>query len=396
MAEVFEYELRGKDTSFGNTVKNAVKVVGELKSAGAQVLASFTGGLLGGGIAQSVLSTVDMIRTTIREAKELAAQAERLDINRRDYRGVVNLEQALQLPSGSIGSATEALRKSIADAIKGDAPSGNLFKTLGLDPSEMVKISDPLKQLQELLDAMARTPISDASRFAFSRLAGNASGALEPYAIGGSERLNFSSLIGVMSGLQTGQVSRFLDKNIGLTFSETGSPSLANLRKGVGGYNTFEQLNDADYRAKFRANLTPFSDVGMQNAERLRVMQESVQELRDRNNRANLSAEKQLLDITEKRLKKQREAESETDPKRKVQLEMDIEQLRAQGIAVKAGMTRSGIPGISRDMDQMARAGFFRGGAPDIATDTMRKQLAEMQRIAALLKTLPAGIAREM
>lgn len=369
MAEVFEYELRGKDTSFGNTVKNAVKVVGELKSAGAQVLSSFTGGLIGGGIAQSLVSAVGLVRDLIREARDLANQADKLDITRRNLKGAQRIGEALDIGE-AIPQGIEAAKQARSDLRKNETEAVKAFERLGITLAEINQLS-PDKVFARVADAFKGVEPTDERRYAAQVILGKqVADALVPYFVGGQ-----SSELRAQMGM---------DPQLRLNFGNL--PGLG--REAMA-------FKDPEVRKRYRADLEPLSTFGLDAEEKVRRMNESVQELRDRNNRANLSAEKQLLDITEKRLKKQREAESETDPKRKVQLEMDIEQLRAQGIAVKAGMTRSGIPGISRDMDQMARAGFFRGGAPDIATDTMRKQLAEMQRIAALLKTLPAGIARE-
>lgn len=368
MAEVFEYELRGKDTSFGNTVKNAVKAVGELKSAGAQVLSSFTGGLIGGGIAQSVVAAVGLIRETIREAKELANQADKLDISRRNLKGAKRIGEALDVGE-AIPAGVEAARQARSEFKKSETEAVKAFERLGITLKEIEKLS-PDKLFARVADSFKGVEPTDERRFAAQTILGKeVADALVPYFVGGERsrvRANFG-----------------MDPQMRLNFNNL--PGLG--REAMA-------FRDPEVRKRYRADLEPLSTFGLDNDEKVRRLNDAAAEMEARNARALLSTEKQRLAITEQRLKVQREMEMEPNLARKAKLRGDIAQLVAESNALSAADITTGMKPISRDMDQMARAGFFRGGAPDIATDTMRKQLIEMQRVVELLRQQPAAIAR--
>lgn len=370
MAEVFEYELRGKDTSFGNTVKNAVKVVGELKSAGAQVLSSFTGGLIGGGIAQSLVSAVGLVRDLIREARDLANQADKLDITRRNLKGAQRIGEALDIGE-AIPQGIEAAKQARSDLRKNETEAVKAFERLGITLAEINQLS-PDKVFARVADAFKGVEPTDERRYAAQVILGKqVADALVPYFVGG-QRSELRAQMG-------------MDPQLRLNFGNL--PGLG--REAM-------LFKDPEVRKRYRADLEPLSTFGLDAEEKVRRLNEAAAEQEARNARMLLTTDKQRLAIVEQRLKLQRAMESETDLIRKARQRFDLAQLIAEENVFKANDIKLGMKPISRDMDQMARAGFFRGGAPDIATDTMRKQLAEMQRIAALLKTLPAGIAREM
>lgn len=357
MAEVFEYELRGKDTSFGNTVKNAVKAVGELKSAGAQVLSSFTGGLIGGGIAQSVLSAVSLVRDVIREYYALLDRADKLDIKARVLKQLERTEQTLGIDKGTIGTAIESGRQSRSDALAGSPESNRAFARLGLSPKELEGLT-PDQLFAAIGKAFNAAGATRENRFALSQLIGApGENALAPYLAGGMD------------------FNRAKNAPAGTGFM-------------------VDRLYAAMNKGQFKADLEPLSTFGLDNEEKARRLNEAAAEQEARNARALLSTEQKRLAITEQRLKLQRAMESEPDPARKARMRGDVAQLVAESNALSAADIKTGMKPISRDMDQMARAGFFRGGAPDIATDTMRKQLIEMQRVVELLRQQPAAIAR--
>lgn len=359
MAEVFEYELRGKDTSFGNTVKNAVKAVGELKSAGAQVLASFTGGLLGGGIAQSVVSAVGLIRDTIRETNDLLDRADKLDVKARVLKQLERTEQTLGLDRGTVAGALESARQARSDFQAGDPAAARAFGRLGLSGSQIEGLT-PDQLLLTIGKAFREAGANRENRFALSQIIGSqGENSLAPFFAGGLD--------------------------LGLA---------KNAPQGTGWI--VDRLYAAMNKGRFKAEMEPLSTFGLENEERARRLNEAAAELEARNARALLSTEERRLKITEQRLKLQREMESEIDPVRRAQRRADIAQLVAEANSLAAADIKSGMKPISRDMDQIARAGFFRGGAPDIATETMRKQLVQLERISALLKSLPPEIARTL
>ncbi len=367
MAEVFEYELRGKDTSFGNTVKNAVKAVGELKSAGAQVLSSFTGGLIGGGIAQSVVAAVGLIRDTIREAKELANQADKLDISRRNLKGAKRIGEALDI-GDAIPAGIEAARKARADFMQNETEAVKAFNRLGISLKEIQSLS-PDKLFSRVADSFKGVEATRDRRFAAQTILGKeVADALVPYFVGG-ERSEARASFG-------------MDPQMRLNFGNL---------PGIG--REAMAFRDPEVRKRYRADLEPLSTFGLDNEEKIRRFNDTAAEMRARNSRALLSDEKQLLAITEQRMKLQRAAESERDPLKKAKMDIDIEQLYGEGNAIKAQYIKAGMKPISRDMDQMARAGFFRGFAPDPAGKTAQEQLAELRKHTAALNALPAQMA---
>lgn len=389
MAEVFEYELRGKDTSFGNTVKNAVKVVGELKSAGAQVLASFTGGLLGGGVAQSVLSTVNLIRDVIREARQLQVNAERLSVTQREARGFANVETALDLSQGTFGNVAGAVENAVQEALQGNAEMTRQFGALGLNPKELDGLSK-VEQMFRVLEAFRGAGAGPEQRFAIRQVAGASVEGVEPYALGGTRSLDLRQTVADLGRLQQNEMLRWLEGNSAIAASISPENQAA--------FQTFQGLRNVDARQSLRANLGGFSDFGLNRGRRLARADESLAANVRELERANLAPEQQLNQILQERAKLYKDIRESKDPERQRQLiglELGLAMKQQQLEQASAGKA-VGLKGISRDMDQMARAGFFRGGAPDIATDTMRKQLAEMQRIAAILKTLPPEIARQL
>ena len=388
MAEVFEYELRGKDTSFGNTVKNAVKVVGELKSAGAQVLASFTGGLIGGGIAQSVLSTVNLIRDVIREARQLMVNAERLSVSRQQALGFANLETALDLPKDTFGNVAGAVENAVQEALQGNAEMGRQFGALGLDARQLEGLSK-VEQMFRVLGAFRLAGSGPEQRFAARAIMGSGAEALEPYALGGSKQLDFQKTIEELSRLNQNALLRGL-------FGTTSYDPYTHMA-----YDRFKQLRDVEGRQSLRADLGGFSEFGLNRGRQLAKISEGLAGQARDVERASLTPEKQLNEVIRERAELFERIRQARDPEmlnkligRELSLAMQQAQLEQQSGGPATSVL--GFKGISRDMDQMARAGFFRGGAPDIATDTMRKQLAEMQRIAAILKTLPPEIARQL
>lgn len=389
MAEVFEYELRGKDTSFGNTVKNAAKAVGELKSAGAQVLASFTGGLLGGGIAQSVLSTVNLIRDVIREARQLQVNAERLGISKKEARGFANLETALDLGQGTFGNIAGAVENAVQEALQGNAEMGRQFGALGLQAQDLEGLSK-VEQMFRVMEAYRASGSGPEQRFAFRQLVGSGAEAIEPYALGGKQSLDLRNLVEELSRLQTNETLRWLEGNSAIAASISPENQAA--------YQMFRQLRSVDDRQAFRADLGGFSSFGLDRGRRLSRVDENLAAQVRQLDRQSLSAEEQLNSIIRERARLYKDIREAKDPEKQRQLigqelnlAMQEEQLRQ-----RAGGAGLAVKGISRDMDQIARAGFFRGGTPDIATETMRKQLVQLERISALLKSLPPEIARTL
>lgn len=389
MAEVFEYELRGKDTSFGNTVKNAVKVVGELKSAGAQVLSSFTGGLIGGGIAQSVLSTVNLIRDVIREARQLQVNAEKFGVSQRQQRGFANLETALDFSAGTFGTVASTVENAVQEALQGNAEMTRQFGALGLKPKELEGLSK-VEQMFRVLESFRVAGGGAEQRFALRQVLGSGAEALEPYALGGRSQLDFRQAVDELARLQQNETLRWLEGN---------SAIAASIRpENQAAFQMFRGLRDVNERQAFRGELPGYSDFGLNRGRRLARADENLAANVRELERANLAPEQQLNQILQERARLYQAIREAKDPELQRQLigqELGLAMKQQQLEQASVGKA-VGLKGISRDMDQMARAGFFRGGAPDIATDTMRKQLAEMQRIAALLKTLPAGIAREI
>jgi hypothetical protein len=359
MAEVFEYELRGKDTSFGTTLKNAVKAVGELKSAGAQVLASFTGGLLGGGIALSVVSAVGLIREMMREANALLDRADKLDVKARVLKQFERTEQTLGLGQGTVAGALESARKARADFEAGDPTAAQAFGRLGLSGQQIQGLT-PDQLLLAIGNAFREMGATRENRFALSRIIGEeGENALAPFLAG---------------GLDLGTAK--------------------NAPQGTGWI--VDRLYAAMNKARFKAEMEPLSTFGLENAERIRRMNESAAEMEARNARALLTADQQRLAITEQRLKLQRQMESEGDPLRRARLRADIAQLTGESLAISAREIRGGMKPVANDLDQLGRAGFFRGAAPDVSTELMRKQLVEMTKILETLRQQPAAIAREL
>lgn len=386
MAEVFEYELRGKDTSFGNTVKNAVKAVGELKSAGAQVLSSFTGGLLGGGIAQSVLSTVTLIRDVIREARQLQVNAERLSVSRNEARGFANLETALDLPAGTMGNVAGAVENAVQEALQGNAQMGRQFGAIGLDPRSLEGVSK-VEQMFRVLDAFRAAGAGPEQRYALRQLTGSGAESLEPYALGGARQMDWRSTVAELSRLQQSEFIRFFQGNTSYDPNTRGA------------YDTYKQLRDVEGRRGIRGDLGGFSEFGMNRGRQLSRMDESLAATLREVERANLGPEEQLNAIIKERAELYERIRAARSPETQRQLiaqELSLAMKQQQLEMKKDPAGPVAFKGISRDMDQMARAGFFRGGAPDIATDTMRKQLIEMQRVVELLRQQPGAIARAL
>lgn len=389
MAEVFEYELRGKDTSFGNTVKNAVKAVGELKSAGAQVLASFTGGLLGGGIAQSVLSTVNLIRDVIREARQLQVNAERFSISKNEARGFANLETALDLPKNTFGNIAGAVENAVQEALQGNAEMAKQFGAVGLDARELEGLSK-VDQMFRVLAAFRSAGAGPEQRYALRQLFGGGAEAVEPYAVGGSRQIDWQTVVAEMARLSQNDIVRFIQGNA--------SYDLYTHRA----YGLFKDLRDVEGRSSMRGELAGYSEFGLNRGQRLSRIDESLAAEVRQLERQKLPLEEQLNRIIQERavLMERILKASNPDNQRQligqeINLAMQEEQIRQRmaGAASGSGMA---VTGISRNMDQLARAGFFRGGAPDIATETMRKQLMQLERISALLKSLPPEIARTL
>lgn len=387
MAEVLEYEMRGKDTSFGSTVKDAVAAVNQLKGAGAAVLSSFTGGLIGGGISQSIIAAVSLIRDLIREARQLAVEAERLGRSVPTTRGVKNLETALNLPAGTIPSAAGAVENAVQEALQGSSSMKRQFEVLGLTPKALNGV-DKLEQLFRVLEAFGTAGAGPEQRFAARQIIGGGTDALEPYAIGGKSRLNFRDTVAQLRLLSDNATLRSLEGNSAYVAAISPETRAA--------FQQFQSLRDVKGRQGLRAELPGYSAFGLENAERVRRMNESAAEMEARNARSLLTADQQRLAITEQRLKLQRQMESETDPLRRAQLRGDIAQLAGESLAISAREIRSGMKPVSNDMDQLGRAGFFRGAAPDVSTELMRKQLTEMTKILETLRHQPAAIAREL
>lgn len=185
--QVFEVEFRGKDTNFAATAREATKAIGELKGVGTSLIATFSGGLVGGGIAQTLFAAADRLIDVIREGKKLAEFADQLNVDKGSAQGVRNLENAAGIP---VSSAIQSIRRSVADASAGDATSKEAFSRLGLDPGRLADL-DNIGKLYRVVDVLEKFdpegPKAGEQMDAASKILGGRSNAeaLIPYMRGG-------------------------------------------------------------------------------------------------------------------------------------------------------------------------------------------------------------------
>jgi hypothetical protein len=348
--QVYEVEFRGKDSTFAATAREATKALGELKTVSTHLISSFTGGVLGGGIADGVLKIVEQIREVIADARSLAIEAQKADLRPDTLRGMRMVSDKLTGDPRSLETATEATRQAVAEALKGRPEANRNFAAIGINPNSLAGLS-PEEMLYRLFAATGRGPATDERRYAFRSIAGASSGDLEPYAFGGESRIGLQRM--VEAGAQFSSSKLFRDAQI------TGSQIGVNFG-GAGLQNAFNeiaQISGVAGRAKFRANLDPFSAFGLENTDaaarsKLANDEETAKQARER-----LSIEQQITEATKRRASLETQQNAATDPVvrerlrgRVLGINAEIKGLEDQQIAAWA--KRTALPGVT----------FFAGG----------------------------------
>lgn len=366
-----EIHLKARDDGFGSAVRRAKAEVSELKGASDSVIASLSGGLIGGGIAGTVLAVVEKIVGLVRETSNLIDKAKSLGLSPSEALGSATASRFAGRSADATIAAMEAAQQAKADVEGGEPRAKLAFENIGLDFGK-VAATEFSEIFFRALDQYKGKTITPGLQFAAERIFGPGASAVLPFAVkSGSQTFRGDSFESSPLGYWTGLL-------LGGTFSKIatiingGNPQTAAL----------DPVSTFPYeRGRQAGNL----------AEQTRIRQIELA-------RSRLPVEQQLNDIIAERLELQRKIEELADGTlEKEQLRSRVQDLREK----ENGINSKGISGvrfaenqsspIQRTLSDLYRAGIFTGGAP-LALDMQRQLLDEARRHTASLSNIEKEI----
>lgn len=354
--------ITGDASQLGVESKKAVDAFNSIKASAMSMLAGFTGGLIGGGIAGSIQAVVGIVSDKIREARELIQQADKLDITAGTLRGVRKAERALDL-GGSIVAAIEALRQARADAGRGEPNAVSAFSRLGVSLEEIDRLA-PDKLFARIADVFKGQNAPLDRRQALAQLIGkSAADDLTPYFAGGGDsdiRRRFG-----------------LDPQLRLNFGDLGSVS--------------RLLRDPENRKRYRMEMEPLSMYGVGDEEKATRLARENDQRALAVRRSMLSIEEQIAAVTQQRTELERAAAQETNSVKREQIRADMIGLDAELVRLQQqGATRTPpkLQGFDRQqIDEFAQRGLFIGGAPRVQV-VAEQQLDQLRQAVTEIRNL--------
>jgi hypothetical protein len=394
-----EYRLKitGDARELGRSTKEAAASMNSLKQEALGLGAALTGGIIGGGVAGVISSVIGKVTDMLREARQLARDAERLDISRGAARGMRNLESLLALEPGTFGSATSSVRQQVQEAAAGSPEAIKAIESFGLRLESLSRLS-PDQQLSAVLRAAGgMNRMNDAQRAQFRTLVGSGGADLEAYV----SRVDMSNLE-AFSSAQTEALSNIAELVRGVSAVPTGYRLLSRMMGPVGDvpFQAAEAL-DARERARrdgLKEQYEPLAQYGVGSENRAAKLDEELRQRVLSLSRQQLTIEERIKAVTEERDSVLRRAAAETNVERRRRLELRAVDYEAEllqlGAVPQSQPTASGES--ATPSDQFTRVGRYLFGAGAGSVDVGRQSLQALKDVKTILEKAPSEIGRSV
>lgn len=354
-------KLTGDSTQLGQESKKAVASLNEVKGAAQGLLASFTGGVLGGGVAGAVSAIVQAVAGQIVAARQLLRDARSADLDKRFLSGARFFGARINAPENTVESAIANARQARSDAGAGDLDAIENFKRLGISLKEIEDLA-PDKLFFRIGDAFAQLGLNKQTLAGGAAILGlQQTQALAPYLAGGAsgsseDRLNLEKLF-------RGDFSNWFMQGSGI------------YRGGI------EDMLAGD---RYKRNIEPITTVGIGDEERAERIRKEAANSVEATLRSQLSIEEQLLKIAEKRAELGKQIDAESNSVKRAKFLTEDASLFAQEVALAKESSRApkaaALPGFKPEVDEFAQRGVFIGGQQRVPS-ILEKSLVELQAI---------------
>jgi hypothetical protein len=395
-----EYHLRitGDSRDLGEATKRAATNLNAVKQEALGLASALSGGLIGGGVVGVVTTLVGKVTEMIRDARLLAKESERLDISRNSVRGMRNVESALALEPGTLGSATSSVRQQVQEALAGSPEAIKAINDFGLRLESLSRLS-PDQQLSAVLSAaggMGR--MNDSQRASLRTLAGPGAADLEGY-VG---KFNFKDFAGYSSEA-FGALSSFQEMVRGVSAIPSGYRSLSRAMGPAGDslFQAAQALDERDRakREQLKEQYEPLAQFGIGSENRATKLEEELRQRVLALSRQQLSVDERITAAQTERDKILQRAASETNVERRRRLQLrateyESEILQLQGLQPKT--SASGATPAAIASDSFTRVGRYFLGAGDPSVNIGRESLQTLRSLKTLLEKLPAETGREV
>lgn len=369
----FQVKFSAKDDgTFGSTIR---KVKRDLADVATQVGSNITGGIIGGGAVNAVMTILDKTLAMIQETAKLATMARGLNMSADRARGIAANATLMGVSKDSVFSGINTLDQRRADALAGDEAAIESFKKLGL-------------ALQDIRDLNPEG--------LFYRVGNRLEGVFTA-----EKKMASENLFGAASA----ELSPIFAKNGGDQFRPNRRQMMLNGWTGWAGAN-LPWVTDWVVGVRGR-NGNPYSDgldtVSTVTIEREKTASKLAIQNRDRSIdivRSQLSLEQQLTSALAERLKIERDIASVRDPVRRERmvarlLDLDSTIIGARN-AQAGALSAPSSAAWARNLDDLSRAGIFTGGSPSLFIDLAKQQLIEAKKHTDLLRSTPEDLAKRI
>lgn len=350
MSKSLEVTITGKD-DLTEKARAAQKSLNELRRETDAIVSGFTGGLIGGGLASTVLAAANVVRGVLKEAQQLVNEARRLGVDTLD----LGRAKLLGLATGEEGIASASIvsaRQARAEALAGDPTFTKAFRDLGMTIESIQKLN-PLELQKAVIEAFRQGPRQRDQREALRDIFGDQAGSsMESLAAGGF----FSG--GRLEQTLKGIASWLSQSPVGLV----SLPLIPGKSLGA---------RAADLLAGFREPMEPLSQFGRGDEERLKMMREINAQRSAEIARSQLSTEEQINKAVEERARIQKLIDSEVNPVARERLIM-----RQLGVEAE-------IAALQRQSENDLPAGQAASMAIRRASDPLRSVGFDLSRISS-------------
>lgn len=356
-------KITGDASQLGAESKKAVDAFNGIRASATSMLAAFTGGLIGGGIAGGIQAAVGLIGQRLREARELLEDADRLNVDAGTAQAVKNISTATGgLP---IAEAIQSARRARSEALAGDPEYVRAFERLGIVLGNIADM-DPATLFYQIVNAAEQfDPAAHNAREQFAAL---------------TRLLGSRDLAGDITQFALGGL--FRDQRL---FSESGD-----IFAGLVGRST-------EARAQLKKDFELPGQFGLGDENRAaRIRQDNDQrELAIK--RSTLSVEQQIAAVTAERAALEAQMASETDVVKRERLRSDILNLEAERVRLGQSDASAGrqqpLQSISVPSDEFAQRGLFIGGQQQVP-GILQRQLEEARNVVREVRELRSDMTK--
>lgn len=362
-----EYRLRitGDARELGAATKKAKDDINSVTDGAKQLAGTLTGGLIGGGLVQTIETGARMIYKVIQDARQLIRDAEDLDVTPQSvqYSRNLNTLAGFKPEDQVLLRAQVNARQARSEAEAGSPEAKQAFSALGLVMSQISKM-DTDQLLQEILESVPKEPSRD-QRIALRTIIGEAEGAsLEQFPGGG-----------FFKDARVRQLAGFTAKT---QFDEAFTPK-----------------DLAALRARNKIDLEPLARFGRGDENRATILEEMNRARAEQIEREKKSVAVQLLEIRRERELRTIDLSETANPVRRAQIRARINDLDAQ----KNSLTLS-PPSATQltpyQIDSYTRTGLRAFGSGDASLNLQKEQLRSIQQMEKRMQRLAVEMGVEL